>query len=124
MISPLLQERPVTRLTESQRTLADALGQVTRPRDASSMPTLRQTTQGVEALLSSPQISSQFSGLPLSQIRSARQAPSAVVTEQFLAARISSSPGYLHHAASTKAEHISNLYAEAPRFRNQIDMLA
>ncbi len=124
MISPLLQERPVTRLTESQRTLSDALSQVTRPRDASSMPTSRQTTQGVEALLETPRISAQLSGMPLSQIRSSRQAPSAIVTEQFLAARILHAPGYLHHAASTKTEHISNLYAETPRFRNHIDILA
>ena len=124
MISPLLQERPVTRLTESQRTLSDALHQVTRPRDASSMPTSRQTTHGVEALLSTPRISAEISGMQLSQLRSNRQAPSAIVTEQFLAARILHAPGYMHHAASMKIEHISNLHTEAPRFRNQIDILA
>ena len=124
MISPLTQERPPTRLSKSQQTSSEVLSTQTRSYDASSVPTQRQTTQGVEALLEAPRIASQFSGLSLGQIRSSRQAPSSIVTEQFLASRISLSPAYIENTAATRAERISNLYADAPRFRNQIDILA
>ena len=88
------------------------------------MPVERQTKRYVEPTDSVSRIFSEQSGLQISQIRSARQAPSAVVTEQFLQARAAYSPGYVQNMAATRAERISNLYAEAPRFRNQIDILA
>lgn len=124
MLFPLTQERPPTRLSQSQQTASEVLSTQTRSYDASSVPTQKQTTQGVEALLEAPRIAPQFSGLSLGQIRSSRQAPSSVVTEQFLASRISLSPAYFEHTASSRAERISNLYADAPRFRNQLDILA
>jgi hypothetical protein len=124
MIFPLTQDRSPTRLSQSQQTTSEVLSAQTRITDASSVPTLRQTTQGVEALLEAPRVSPQFSGLSLGQIRSSRQAPSSIVTEQFLASRISLSPAYIENMAASRAERISNLYADAPRFRNQIDILA
>ena len=61
---------------------------------------------------------------PPSQIRSARQAPSTIVTEQYLQARAASGPVYIQNVSATRTERISNLYADAPRFRNQLDILA
>ena len=124
MIFPLTQDRSPTRLSQSLQTTSEVLSAQTRSYDASSVPTQKQTTQGIEALLDTPRISPQFSGLSLGQIRSSRQAPSSILTEQFLASRISLAPAYIENTAATRAERISNLYADAPRFRNQIDILA
>jgi len=62
--------------------------------------------------------------LPISQIRSARQAPSTVLTEEYLKARSALGPVYIQNMSATRTERISNLYADAPRFRNQVDILA
>jgi hypothetical protein len=34
------------------------------------------------------------------------------------------SPGFLHQAAATQMARISNLYADTPRFSQQVDILA
>jgi len=124
MMFPLSQERLPTRLTQAQQTTSEVVSAQTRSYDASAVPTQRQTTHGLESLLETPRIAAQFSGLPSRQIRSNRQAPSAVVTEQYLAARAALSPAYIHNMAAVRAERISNLYADTPRFRSQIDILA
>ena len=121
----MVQDTPITRLTRSidsqpKSSLPTATSVVT----ASDVPTERQTSLGVEALISTPHISAAMSGMQLNQIRSTRQAPSAVVTESFLAARAASAPVYIQNQSALKAERISNMFSEAPRFRNQVDLLA
>jgi hypothetical protein len=46
-----------------------------------------------------------------------------VTSENFLAARASLSPGFVHNAAQSNIARISNMYRDAPRFRNEIDIL-
>lgn len=91
---------------------------------ASLMPVERQTNVFIEPAQPISRIFSEHSGLPISQIRSARQAPSAIVTEHYLQARAASNPVYIQNMSATRTERISNSYSDAPRFRNQIDILA
>ena len=91
---------------------------------ASLMPLERQTTGYVEPAEPISRIFSEHSGLPVTQIRSARQATSTIVTEQYLRARAASGPVYIQDVSASRTERISNLYADAPRFRNQVDILA
>ena len=57
-------------------------------------------------------------------LTSPRLAPSTVTTEQAIQARNAMSPQFQHNVMATRMARTSNLYAEAPRFRNQIDILA
>ena len=57
------------------------------------------------------------------RIYSPRQAPSAISSENFLAARATLSPGFVHNAAQTNIARVSNLYRETPRFHSEIDLL-
>jgi len=57
------------------------------------------------------------------RIYSPRQAPSAISSENFLAARATLSPGFVHNAAQTNMARVSNLYRETPRFHSEIDLL-
>ena len=62
--------------------------------------------------------------LPHARIYHPKQAPSAITSENFLAAKVMMSPGHTHNAAQTNIARISNLYKDVPRFRNEIDILA
>ncbi len=110
-LSPVLRTGGLSAITSEQSS-------------ATFMPTQRQTTAGIEPLMASPKISAEQSSLALSQIRSKKQAPSAILTEQFLMARALLNPGYVHNSAATRAENISNLYKQTPRFHSQVDILA
>ena len=57
-------------------------------------------------------------------LTSPRLAPSAVTTEQAFQARNLLAPQFQHNVMATRMARTSNLYAEAPRFRNQLDILA
>ena len=57
-------------------------------------------------------------------IASPSLSPSAVTTENALQARSLMAPEFHHHMLSTRIARISNLMAEAPRFKRQIDILA
>ena len=57
-------------------------------------------------------------------IRAPRGAPSTISAERFLKSRISLSPEFVHNEAATRIARTSNLYAETPRFRNEVDILA
>ena len=57
-------------------------------------------------------------------ITSPRLAPSAISTEQALQARSLLAPEFQHSMMSTRILRTSNLHAETPRFRNQLDILA
>jgi len=53
-----------------------------------------------------------------------RLAPSTVTTERALEARTLLAPQFQHNVMATRMARTSNLMAEAPRFHNQLDILA
>ena len=57
-------------------------------------------------------------------ITNPRLAPSTVTAEQAFQARNLLAPQFQHNMMASRMARISNLYAEAPRFRNQLDILA
>lgn len=92
---------------------------------ANIVPTDRQTQFGVAAKSDSSPLSRDYTGQPQPMlIRHPRQAPSAISSESFLAAKSLLAPVFQHNMMATKIARISNLYAEAPRFRDQVDILA
>ena len=120
----MLHDAQPTRLATATERTSKSANSYALSNSASLMPLERQTAGYVEPAEPISRIFSEHSGLPVSQIRSARQAPSAIVTEQYLQARASLGPVYIQNVSATRTERISNLYADAPRFRNQIDILA
>lgn len=91
---------------------------------AKDVPTLQQAVRVVEQAPQSPELAREFHRKPLQQIYSPRQAPSAVSSENYLAARALMTGTFVHNIAMTKEARISNLYKDAPEFRDQIDILA
>ena len=120
----MLHDAQPTRLATANERTSKSAQSATLADSASLMPVERQTSGYIEPSEPVSRIFSEHSGLPVSQIRSTRQAPSTIVTEQYLQARIASGPVYIQNVSATRTERISNLYADAPRFRNQIDILA
>ena len=90
---------------------------------ANVMPTLALPANGNEEISPSARVLPDFANLQHAKIYSPRQAPSAVTSENFLAARASLSPGFVHNAAHSNIARISDMYRDAPRFRNEIDIL-
>ncbi len=88
------------------------------------MPTLPQGTKAVVPSTQTHNLAKEFHQKPLQQIYNPRQAPSAISSENFLAARALMSATFVHNIAMTKEARISNLYKEAPKFRDHIDILA
>jgi len=124
MYAPILQDTHTTRLSSAIERTSKAARVPSTTDSASLMPVERQTAGYIEPAEPISRIFSEHSGLPISQIRSARQAPSTVLTEEYLKARSALGPVYIQNMSSTRTERISNLYADAPRFRNQVDILA
>ena len=91
---------------------------------ASPMPTVRQLDAGIQVIDPSVSLQRNFTDMPLARVYHPRQAPSAFSSENFLAARAAMNPGFMHNVAHTNRAHISNLYKEAPRFRNDLDLIA
>ena len=120
----MIHDAQPTRLTAATDRTSKSASYAALKDSASPMPVERQTNAFIEPAQPISRIFSEHSGLPISQIRSARQAPSAIVTEQYLQARAASSPVYIQNMSATRIERISNSYSDAPRFRNQIDILA
>ena len=120
----MLHDAQPTRLAAANERTSKAARLPAIEDSAKLMPVERQTNGYIEPAEPISRIFSEHSGLPISQIRSARQAPSTIVTEQYLRARAASGPVYIQNVSSTQTERISNSYADAPRFRNQIDILA
>jgi hypothetical protein len=88
------------------------------------MPTLPQGTNAVVPSRQPNDLAKEFHKKPLQQVYSPRQAPSAISSENFLAARALMSATFVHNIATTKEARISNLYKDTPKFRDQIDILA
>ena len=92
--------------------------------DATYMPSQRQTAHGLGHLTQSEKKHSEYNHTNLPFIRSRRGAPSAVTAENVLKARAALDQAYMHNMAATKREYISNSHADAPQFRNQLDVMA
>ena len=90
---------------------------------ASSVPNGRQTSTGLVPVQTLER-SNQDYRRRMPMITSPRLAPSAISTEQALQSRSQLAPEYQHSVMSTRILRTSNLHAETPRFRNQIDILA
>ena len=81
---------------------------------AKDVPTLQQAVRIFYQPHKTSAIVPEFTRKPLQQIYSPRQAPSAVTSENYLAARALMTAAFVHNVASTKEARISNLYKEAP----------
>lgn len=90
---------------------------------ASGVPNGRQTVNGLVPVQTLER-SDQDYRRRLPMIVSPRLAPSAVSTEQALQSRAQMAPEFQHNVMATRILRTSNLHAETPRFRNQIDILA
>ena len=95
-----------------------------RPLAANTVPSGRQTTAGLQAVNFVENQHRNLDRQPLALIKHPRAAPSAISSEQYLAAKASAAPVFVHNAAASKMARISNLYADAPRFSSQVDILA
>ena len=121
-VSPHLDTAPVgaTKPVSGQGNAVTAGSGVS---SANLVPTPRQTINGVETAHPTARLLPDFTNMQHARIYSPRQAPSAVTSENFLAARAGLSPGFVHNAAHSNIARISNMYRDAPRFRNEIDIL-
>ncbi len=93
------------------------------PSTAIGMPTLVQTPQAVDAM------AHLMASAPLKSSPERRQyhpqgAPSAVLTENFFAARQISTPGVMHNIAATRAAYTSDITKLAPRFPHAVALSA
>lgn len=90
---------------------------------ANSVPNQRQTANGV---LPVTQLDRSGPYHPQRQpmIASPRLAPSTISTEEALASRVQMAPEFMHNVMATRMLRTSNMYADMPRFRNQLDILA
>lgn len=90
---------------------------------ASAVPNLRQTANGLLPTQPTATMHRQLPHQPV-MIASPRLAPSAISAEQALQSRALLTPEFKHNMMATRILRTSNLHAETPRFRNQIDILA
>ena len=93
------------------------------PVGARIVPTERQTAYGKPAAPLAERMHQDYPQRPM-MIASPRLAPSAVSSEQALQARAMMSPEFQQNIMASRILRTSNLYAETPRFRNQLDILA
>jgi hypothetical protein len=90
---------------------------------ASLVPTLRQTVSGVEVIHPSSNLPQNYHSMPQARIYHPKQAPSAVMSENFLTARAALNPGFMQNVAQTNIARVSNLYRDIPEFKNDLDIL-
>ena len=87
------------------------------------MPTERQTAYGKLGVPLAERMHQDYPQRPV-MIANPRLAPSAVSSEQALQARAMMTPEFQQNIMMSRILRTSNLYAETPRFRNQLDILA
>ena len=91
---------------------------------ANIMPIFNGAIQEISNINAGNNIIPEMARHSASKIFSKRAAPSTISSERFLNSRASLSPEFIHNEAATRISHVSNLYQEAPRFKNDIDILA
>ena len=111
-------------LRRPEKSLDKSSSGSTTPLSASLMPTERQTISGVDVLRASNNLGSNYPNMTQARIYHPRQAPSAVLSENFLQARAGLNPGMVHNVAQTNIARLSNLYRDVPQFKNTLDILA
>ena len=113
----------VTSVQPAASVMPSGVGPQLIPVGANTVPNMRQTANGLMPPESSSAMHRQ---LPknTNMIASPRLAPSAVTAEQALQSRALLMPEFKHNTMASRILRTSNLYAEAPRFRNQLDILA
>ena len=111
------------RLSRPEKSPSQSSSGSSTPMTASLMPTERQTINGVDILHSSNHLGSNYPNMPHARIYHPRQAPSAVLSENFLQARAGLNPGLIHNGVQTNIARVSNLYKDVPQFKNTLDIL-
>lgn len=116
--------RPMGVLTAAQATMPMNTTSTT-PSSAIGVPTPTQRQTAVEAV-------ARTAGMPALYPKPAPErrqfhpngAPSAVLSENFLAARALETPGVMHNMAAVRRVYTSNILREAPRFPSNINLVA
>lgn len=111
------------RLSRPEKSPSQSSSGSSTPMTASLMPTERQTINGVDVLHASNHLGSNYPNMPHARIYHPRQAPSAVLSENFLQARAGLNPGLVHNGVQTNIARVSNLYKDVPQFKNTLDIL-
>ena len=91
---------------------------------ASSVPDIRQTMEGVSPVLPMESLSRADMGFRTISIYHPQLGPSAETTENALMARSLMMPFYVHDSAASRMARLSNLFRDAPRFGNAINICA
>ena len=123
MFIPPHKELLPPQLPRPERSLGHGASDSASTPSASLMPTERQTVNGLEVLHPSSQSGPNYPSMPHARIYHPRQAPSAVLSENFLQARAGLNPGLVQNAPQTNIARLSNFYRDAPQFKNTLDIL-
>ena len=123
MFIPTQNELLPPSLQRPEKTPGQSASGNANPVSASLVPTERQTINGVEVAHASNGLAPNYPKIPHARIYHPKQAPSAILSENYLAARTSLNPGFLHNLAQTNIARISNLYKDVPQFKNNLDIL-
>ena len=119
----MIQANTITSAIRSNSSSTTGEGRAEHVTIAKGMPTPIGIGKVVDPANHSFDLGGEFHRKPLQRIYSPSSAPSAISSENFLAARALLSQGFVHNIALTKQARISNLYKEAPEFREQINIL-
>ena len=122
IIPPYTEPRPAPQ-PKTENGSIESLQNSAATSSASLVPTLRQTMSGVEVIHPSSNLPQNYHAMPRARIYHPKQAPSAVMSENFLAARAALNPGFVQNVAQTNIARISDLYRDIPQFKNELDIL-
>ena len=123
MFIPPATEISPARQRQAENGPSEGLRGAAAPSTASLVPTLRQTVSGVEVIHPSSSLPQNYHSMPQARIYHPKQAPSAVMSENFLSARAALNPGFMQNVAQTNIARVSNLYRDIPEFKNDLDIL-
>lgn len=123
MFVPSATEISPARQRQAENGPSDSLRGTAATSSASLVPTLRQTVSGVEVIHPSSNLPQNYHSMPQARIFHPKQAPSAVMSENFLTARAALNPGFMQNVAQTNIARVSNLYRDIPEFKNDLDIL-
>lgn len=91
---------------------------------ANSVPIASAPISEITQIKASNRVIPEQNSHSFTRIFSSRSAPSTVSSESALKARSIFSSEFIHNEAATRISRLSNSYSEAPRFRNDVDILA
>ena len=117
-----IDQKPLSVPLSRERALA---GQFTEHSSfANSVPISSAPIPEIAQINASKRVMPEQNNHSFSKIFSTRSAPSTISSESALKARAIYSSEFIHNEAQTRIARSSNLYVEAPRFRNDVDLLA